>query len=45
MAKLIYSVIMSLDGQIADKDGNIEWAEPDSGVHLFVNELQRPIGT
>jgi hypothetical protein len=45
MANLIYSVIMSLDGHIAEKDGNLEWAEPDSDVHPFVNELQRPIGT
>jgi hypothetical protein len=28
MAKLIYSAIASLDGYIADKDGNFEWAVP-----------------
>lgn len=45
MAKLIYSAITSLDGYIADKDGNFDWAAPDEEVHSFVNELERPIGT
>ena len=29
MAKLIYSAITSLDGYIADEDGNFDWAVPD----------------
>ena len=45
MAKLIYSAIASLDGYIADADGNFDWAAPDEEVHDFVNELERPIGT
>ena len=45
MAKLIYSAITSLDGYIADADGNFDWAEPDEEVHTFVNDLQRPVGT
>ena len=45
MAKLIYGAIASLDGYIADEDGNFDWAEPDEEVHSFVNDLQRPIGT
>src|SRR3954470_11663661 len=45
MAKLIYSAITSLDGYVADEDGNFDWAEPDEEVHAFVNELERPIGT
>ena len=45
MAKLIYSVIASLDGYVADEDGNFDWAAPDAEVHSFVNELERPIGT
>ncbi|HEV3407458.1 MAG TPA: dihydrofolate reductase family protein [Gaiellaceae bacterium] len=45
MAKLIYSAITSLDGYVADEDGNFGWAEPDEEVHAFVNDLQRPIGT
>jgi dihydrofolate reductase len=45
MAKLIYSVITSLDGYVADQDGDFEWAAPDGEVHAFVNDLERPIGT
>jgi dihydrofolate reductase len=45
MAKLIYSAITSLDGYVADEDGNFDWAEPDEEVHTFVNDLERPIGT
>ena len=45
MAKLIYSAITSLDGYVADEDGNFDWAEPDEEVHAFVNDLERPIGT
>ena len=45
MAKLIYSAITSLDGYIADKDGNFAWAEPGEEVHAFVNDLERPVGT
>jgi dihydrofolate reductase len=45
MARLIYGAIMSLDGYVADEDGNFDWAEPDEEVHAFVNDLQRPIGT
>jgi len=45
MAKLIYSVIASLDGYVEDEDGNFDWAAPDEELHTFVNELERPIGT
>jgi dihydrofolate reductase len=45
VAKLIYSAIASLDGYVADKDGNFDWAVPDDEVHAFVNDLERPIGT
>jgi dihydrofolate reductase len=45
MAKLIYSAITSLDGYVADADGNFDWAVPDDEVHGFVNALERPIGT
>ena len=44
MAKLIYSVITSLDGYVADEDGKFDWAAPDEEVHRFVNDLGRPIG-
>ena len=45
MAKLIYSAIASLDGYVADEDGNFDWAEPDEEVHRFVNDLERRVGT
>jgi dihydrofolate reductase len=45
VARLIYAAITSLDGYVADEDGNFHWAEPDEAVHAFINDLQRPIGT
>jgi dihydrofolate reductase len=45
MGKLIYSTIVSLDGYVADEDGNFDWAAPDEEVHRFVNDLERPVGT
>jgi dihydrofolate reductase len=45
MTKLIYSAITSLDGYVADEDGNFGWGEPDEEVHTFVNDRQRSIGT
>ncbi|HET8915003.1 MAG TPA: dihydrofolate reductase family protein, partial [Propionibacteriaceae bacterium] len=45
MAKLIYTAISSLDGYVADSEGNFDWSVPDDEVHRFVNDLERPIGT
>jgi dihydrofolate reductase len=45
MAKLIYSAITSLDGYVADEDGNFDWAAPDEEVHTFVNDVERSVGT
>jgi dihydrofolate reductase len=45
MAKLIYSAITSLDGYVADEDGNFDWAAPDEEVHAFVNDLERSVST
>jgi dihydrofolate reductase len=45
MARLIYSAIASLDGYVADERGNWDWSRPDEEVHLFVNDLMRPLGT
>jgi dihydrofolate reductase len=45
MAKLIYSAITSLDGYVADEEGNFDWAAPDEEVHRFVNDLERRVGT
>lgn len=45
MAKLIYTAIASLDGYVADANGNFDWSAPDEEVHAFINDLERPIGT
>jgi dihydrofolate reductase len=45
VARLIYSAIASLDGYVADEDGNFDWAVPDDEVHAFINDLERPVGT
>ena len=45
MAKLIYGAITSLDGYVADENGNFDWAAPDEHVHAFVNDLERSVGT
>jgi dihydrofolate reductase len=44
VGKLIYSAIASLDGFVADEQGNFDWAAPDPEVHAFINDLERPIG-
>ncbi len=45
MAKLIYSMLMSLDGYTQDEQGNFDWAMPDEAVHTYINELSASIGT
>jgi dihydrofolate reductase len=45
MARLIYLAITSLDGYVADADGNFDWAAPDEELHSFVNDLARRAGT
>ena len=45
MAKLIYSMLASLDGYTEDEDGKFDWAKPDEEVHSFFNDLEREVGT
>lgn len=45
MARLIYSMIGSLDGYISDSSGNFDWAEPDEEILEYINDQERPIGT
>lgn len=45
MARLIYSVITSLDGYVADEEGLFDWAAPGADVHRAVNELEATVGT
>jgi dihydrofolate reductase len=45
MGALICAGITSLDGYIADEQGDFSWGRPDAELHSFVNELERPVGT
>ena len=45
MGKLIYLITTSLDGYVADKNGDFEWAVPSEEVHAFVNDTVRNVGT
>lgn len=46
MAKLIYSMLMSLDGYTEDTHGRFGWGAPeDEQVHSYVNELASSVGT
>ena len=45
MARLIYSAITSLDGYIEDSAGGFDWAMPEADVHIFINDLERGVGT
>jgi dihydrofolate reductase len=45
MGKLIYLITTSLDGFVADKNGNFDWTMPSEEVHLFVNDVVRNAAT
>jgi dihydrofolate reductase len=45
MARLVYMAIASLDGYVADEEGNFDWCMPDDEVFSFVNDFERPVGT
>lgn len=45
MAKLIYSMITSLDGYAEAAEGGLGRGAEDQEVHTFVNDLFRPVGT
>ena len=44
--KLIYSMLMSLDGYTEDEQGQFGWSAPeDEEVHGYINELGSSVGT
>jgi dihydrofolate reductase len=45
VAQLLYLMNVSLDGYIADEDGNLDWGAPDEAYYAFLNDLVRPVGT
>lgn len=45
MGKLIYLITTSLDGYVADENGNFDWGMPSEEVHAFVNDTLRNVGT
>jgi dihydrofolate reductase len=38
-------MLASLDGYVADEQGDFSWAAPDEEVHAYLNELERGVGT
>jgi dihydrofolate reductase len=44
MRKVIYSMGVSLDGFIADRDGQLDWGVPDEELMRFHHEQTREIG-
>lgn len=45
MGHLIYSMMVSLDGYVADQHGDFRWAVPDEEVLAMVNEQTATVGT
>jgi dihydrofolate reductase len=46
MAKLVYSMLTSLDGYTEDEHGRFGWGPPeDEEVHSYINELASSLGT
>jgi dihydrofolate reductase len=45
MGKLIYLISTSLDGYVADENGNFAWSRPSEEVHAFVNDTVRSAKT
>ncbi len=44
VAKLVYSMITSLDGFTTDSAGTIEWGRPEPEMFEYINEFERGFG-
>lgn len=44
MAKIIYSLSVSLDGYAEGPDKNLDWVIIDEEIHTFFNEQSRDLG-
>lgn len=45
MGRLIYFMITSLDGFVADREGGFGWGQPSEEVLAVINEETAPVGT
>ncbi|HVX58106.1 MAG TPA: dihydrofolate reductase family protein [Candidatus Saccharimonadales bacterium] len=45
MGRLIYLFTTSLDGYVADKDGDFSWAAPTEERHAYINDILSNVGT
>jgi dihydrofolate reductase len=45
MSRVIYSMMVSLDGFVARPNGDLDWANVDEELHTFANQQERETGT
>jgi dihydrofolate reductase len=45
MGKLMYSMTTSLDGYVAEADGNFDWTQPSEEVHVYIDSILGNVGT
>lgn len=45
MGSLIYSMMVTADGYVADESGDFNWGAVDEELHAFAAEINRPVGT
>lgn len=45
MRKIIYAMMVSLDGYMEGPEGDLNWSQPDEELHTHFNDLTRSIAT